>query len=132
MLKFILKHGLVGLVAVAAAGVPVALNAQDASTNKPAAKPIATPHIPFHGKLEAVDDTAKTITVHAHAIQVTSETIIKKDGKPAMLSEGVVGENVSGSIKRNPDGKFEALSIYFGQTAKAGAAPVSKTKTNVP
>lgn len=131
MLKSILKLSLLGILAVAVAEIPTALRAQDATTNKPAAKPIATPHIPFRGKLDAVDNTAKTITVHAHTIQVTSETIIKKDGKPATLADGVAGENVTGSIKRTPDGKFEALSIYFGQKAKA-AAPASNTKTNMP
>jgi|SRR5215469_12117512 len=131
MLKFVIKPTLRAILAIAITGLPVALHAQDAATNKPAAKPVATPHIPFHGKLEAVDNTAKTITVHAHAIQITSETIIKKDGKPATLADGVVGENVTGSIKRTADGKFEALSVYFGQKAKA-ATPASNTKTNTP
>jgi hypothetical protein len=132
MLKSLLKLSHVAVLVTAVVGAPIALLAQDATTNKPAAKPIATPHIPFHGKLDAVDNTAKTITVHGHVIQITSETIIKKDGKPAMLADGVVGENVSGSIKRTADGKsFEALSVYFGQKAKA-AAPASNTKTNTP
>lgn len=129
MIKSILKIGLLGLLAVAVAGTPIALHAQDApSNNQPAAK---ARNVPFHGKLKAVDNTAKTITIGTHTIQITSETRINKDGKPATLGDGVVGENVSGLFKRSADGKFEALSINFGAKAKA-AAPASNTKTNTP
>lgn len=129
MIKSILKIGLLGLLAVAVAGTPIALHAQDApSNNQPTAK---ARNVPFHGKLKAVDNTAKTITIGTHTIQITSETRINKDGKPATLGDGVVGENVSGLFKRSADGKFEALSINFGAKAKA-AAPASNTKTNTP
>lgn len=129
MIKSILKLGFLSLLAVAVAGTPIALRAQDTTaTNKPVAKPRA---LPFHGKLKAVDNTAKTITIGTHTIQITSETKINKDGKPAMLADGVVGENVSGLVKRTADGKFEALSVNFGEKAKA-AAPASTTKTNTP
>lgn len=132
MIKSILKLGLLGLLAVAVAGTPIALRAQDATTtNKPAAKPIARTRIPFNGKLKAVDNTAKTITIGKHTIQITSETRINKDGKPATLEDGVVGENVSGLLKRTADGKFEAIIVNFGEKAKP-AAPASNTKTNTP
>src|ERR1700756_312715 len=47
---------------------------------------------PFHGKLVAVDKVAKTITVGKRTFLITSETKIKKGGKPATLEGGVVGE----------------------------------------
>lgn len=129
MMKSILKPGLLGLLAIAVAGAPVALHAQDAGvTNKPVARPHA---IPFHGKLKSVDNTAKTISVGTLTIQIASETRINKDGKPAMLADGVVGENVSGLYKRTAEGKSEAVLVNFGQKAKA-AAPASNTKTNTP
>ena len=129
MIKSILKLSLLGLLAVAVAGTPIALRAQDAaSTNHPAAKPRT---VPFHGKLKAVDSVAKTITIGMHAIQITSETKITKDGKPATLADGVVGENVSGHARRAANGKFEAISVNFGENAKA-AAPAPNAKPNTP
>ena len=129
MIKSLLKLSLLGLLAVAVAGTSITLRAQDAaSTNHPVARPHA---VPFHGKLKAVDNAAKTITFGTHAIQITSETKITKDGKPASLADGVVGENVSGRARRTADGKFEAVSVNFGGSAKA-AAPASSAKPNTP
>lgn len=70
---------------------------------------------PFHGKLAAVDKVAKTITVGKRTFQITSETKIKKNGKPATLEDGVVGETVSGYIKPGGEGKLMATTINFGQ-----------------
>ncbi|HVV73821.1 MAG TPA: hypothetical protein VHI52_20320, partial [Verrucomicrobiae bacterium] len=46
---------------------------------------------PFHGKLASLDKVAKTITVGKRTFQITSQTKIKKDGKPATIDDGVVG-----------------------------------------
>lgn len=129
-MKSILKLSLLGLMAVVVAGIPVALRAQDAkATNN-----YPVPHrraLPFHGNLKAIDSTAMTITVGSHTFQITSQTIIKKEGAPAVLSDGVVGEPVSGQWQRTADGKFEAVSVNFGAKAKAAPA-TSNTKTNAP
>jgi hypothetical protein len=69
---------------------------------------------PFHGKLAAVDKVAKTITVGKRTFQITSETRIKKTGKPATLDDGVVGETVSGYVKPASDGKLAATTVNFG------------------
>jgi len=110
-----------GLLAVAVSGTPLALHAQDASTETAPKKPKA---IPFHGKLEAVDSTAKTISVGKMTIQVTSDTKIMKDGKPATLADGTVGENVTGSYRKDADGKLNASKITFG-AKPAAAAPAA-------
>jgi hypothetical protein len=127
MTKSILKLSALSLLVLAVAGMPAQLLAQ--STNKPTAekketkskKPATTP---FHGKLKAVDKIAKTISVGDHdlVIQVTSETKISKSEKPAVLDDGVIGEDVSGAYRKTDDGKLHATKITFG--AKAG----SKTK----
>ena len=139
-MKSILKLSLLSLLAIAVAGIPVALRAQDAtSTNKPATRP-ARVNV-FHGKLDAVDNTAKTITVGSRTFQITSQTKIKKDGKPATLGDGVVGENVAGTYKKNSDGKLDAGSVNFGEKAskaskaaapEKSAAPETGTTTNTP
>ncbi len=72
---------------------------------------------PFHGKLVSIDKTAKTITVGKRTFQITSETKIKKSGKPATLEDGVVGETVSGYIKPGADGKLNATTVNFGPKA---------------
>ena len=107
-----------GLLAGALVALPLQTNAQ--STNAAAAKSAAAetkkkpgPH-PFHGKLAAVDKMAKTITVGKSTYQITSETRIKKAGKPATLADGVVGEEVSGFVRPTEDGKLVAASVTFG------------------
>jgi hypothetical protein len=129
-MKSILKLSLLGLMAVAVAGIPVMLRAQDAMATNNAAAPHRS-KVPFHGNLKAVDTSAMTITVGSHTFQITSQTIIKKSGAPATLSDGVVGEPVSGQIQRTADGKFEAVSVNFGAKPK-GAPATSNTKTNTP
>jgi hypothetical protein len=123
MLRSILKLGAVSLLAAAVASLPLQVLAQ--STNKPAAEKKAA-HAkkessakkkaahPFHGKLAEVDKVAKTIKLGESTYQITSETKITKDGKPATLEDGVVGEPVSGYAKPTEDGKMAATSVRFG------------------
>jgi hypothetical protein len=137
MIKSVLRIGAVSLLAAAIAGMPAQLLAQ--STNKPAAtKKSATvkkdsaakkksAH-PFHGNLAAVDKTAKTIKLGESVYQVTSETKITKDGKPATLDDGVVGEPVSGYAKPTDDGKMAATTVRFGAKAEDKGADKKKTK----
>jgi hypothetical protein len=131
MIKHILRKGALSLLAATVACAPSQLLAQ--ATNKPAsAKAVSsetkeTPKEgkkpgagPFHGKLAALDKIAKTITVGKRTFQITSETKIKKSGKPATLEDGVVGEEVSGYVKPTPEGKLLATTLNFGpKTDKA-------------
>lgn len=133
--KSIWSLGAASLLVLAVAA-PSPLSAQ--ITNKPAApkkpstetqepaksekKPSAGP---FHGKLASVDQTAKTITVGKRTFLITSESKIKKDGKPALLQDGVVGEEVSGYVKPNDAGKLVATTVNFGP--KSTAKPTEKT-----
>ena len=131
----LLKLGAFGLLAAALAGSPAQLLAQ--TTNNPTATKKATvtkkdaatkskaAH-PFHGKLAAVDKIAKTIKVGESVYQITSATKITKDGKPATLEDGVVGEAVSGYVKPTEDGKMPATTLHFG--AKADDKGGSKKK----
>ena len=85
-----------------------------AETNAPAALGKKPSSGPFHGKLVSVDKHLKTITVGKRTFQITSETKLKKAGKPATLDDGVVGEPVSGYAKSTPDGKLLAKTVNFG------------------
>ena len=128
--QFVIKLGTACLLGAALFGAPTRLAAQ--TTNKPAAtkksaaetqestkgekKPAAGP---FHGKLATVDQTAKTISVGKRTFLITSETKIKKEGKPATLQDGVVGEEVSGYVKPNEAGKLVATTVNFGPKPKS-------------
>lgn len=118
--------GLLGAVLIAASAT---VSAQDAaSSNAPAgSEQKAEPHhkhkksdvIPFHGKLSAVDDKAMTLKIGERTIEITSETKITKDGKPATLADGVVGEPVRGAYKKGAEGKLTAISIHFGEKSES-------------
>ena len=124
MNKFTLKLSLIGLLAVAVAGTPLALRAQ--TTNAAPKKAPTNRILPFHGKLKALDKTARTITVGTETIQITSETKITKVGKPAMFEEGIVGDDVAGAYHKNAEGKLDAISLRFGPKP----TPESGSKTN--
>jgi len=120
----ILKFSLLTLCAAAVFVAPASSRAQ-ATTNAPAAAPETAPAKkhhngtpPFHGKLEAVDTNAMTLTVGKRTFNVTSETTFTKDGKPAVLADGVAGEPVSGTYKRAAGGKLDAITVHYD--AKAG------------
>lgn len=115
-----LKIMTLSLLAAAIVAAPVLSCAQDVNTNAPAAStPKHQRHgAPFHGTINALDANAMTLTVGKLTIQVTSETKITKDGKPATLADGAVGEPVSGYYKKDADGKLNAMTIHFGGKKK--------------
>jgi hypothetical protein len=119
----IIQIAIAGLFAVAIVNTPVRSRAADSTTNAPeqsapAAAPKKHSSAPFHGKLAAVDTNAMTLTVGKRTFDITSETKITKDGKPATLADGVVGENVSGSYKKSEGDKLTARSVNFGAKLK--------------
>ena len=131
MMRSVLRIGAVSVVAAALAVMPAPLLAQ--STNKPAAHAKTgaakkkQAH-PFHGNLAAVDKTARTIKLGESIYQLTSETKITKDGKPAILDDAVVGEPVSGYAKPTADGKMTATTVHFGAKAPTKGAEKSIPK----
>jgi hypothetical protein len=128
MNKCLVKLSLLGLLAIGLAGAPLALRAQMDSTNAVPKKKPANRVLPFHGKLKALDNTAKTISVGTETFQITSETKITKAGKPATLADGAVGDDVAGAYKKDAEGKLNALSLRFGPKP----TPEPNSKTNAP
>lgn len=138
MKKQMKKISMLTLCAAAILAVPALSRAQN-TTTAPAAAPAAAPTappaaaqtppvkkhsaaasttLPFHGALTAVDTNAMTLTVEKRTFDITSETIITKDDKPAVLADGVVGEKVRGAYKKNADGKLDAVTVRFGGKQK--------------
>jgi hypothetical protein len=133
MIKSILKFTVLGLLAVAVSGTPIVLHAQTtnapATTNKPPNSNPSLRPLPFRGKVKAIDVGAMTITVAARTFQITSQTTITKDAKPATLSDAAVGDMVTGQVKRDADGKWTAVKLNFGVPAPKRAAPNMQTNT---
>ena len=141
MKKHIAKLSMLTLCAAAILAVPASSRAQD-TTNAPAAAPTAPPAAPqtppvkkhsaksstlsFHGTLTAVDTNAMTLTVEKLTFNMTSETIVTKDDKPAVLADGVVGAPVRGAYKKNTDGKLDAVTVRFS----GGAGSKKKESAN--
>lgn len=113
MKKTIIKIAACALFAAALIATPEVSRAQGAVTNKPAAvKPLM-----FHGTVSTIDTNAMTFTVETRTFAITSETRITKNGVPATLSEGVIGEPVSGSYTTGDDGNLKATTVRFGGKA---------------
>jgi hypothetical protein len=123
----IAKTALLTLLASAIAAMPVVSRAQDNSTNAPIpSAPSSTPPVKpkkssslvINGKASEVDTNAMTLTVGKHLFAVTSETKITKEGKPAILSDIIVGDKVGVAYKKTADGKFDAATINDGKKSK--------------
>jgi hypothetical protein len=114
MKKYIAVYAIVAAALVAA---PAIVRAED-NPHKPSAaeshKAAKKHGLPFHGKVTAVDATAMTVTVGKMTINVTSETKISKEGKPAAFSDITVGEKISGAYQKDDAGKMTASVIHIG------------------
>lgn len=123
MKKTLVQIAAFTLLAGAIAFTPDCLQAQTSTNVTPAAPttppvapappaPPAKKHNggPFHGKISAVDLSAKTITVGKTTYEVTSTTKVFKAGKPATLGDAVIGEEAGGSYK-TLEGKKVALKV---------------------
>jgi hypothetical protein len=135
------RIALVSLITAGLFAVPVLSRAQDADTNSAAtAAPVAHKHgAPFHGTLDALDTNAMTLTVGSRTFQITSATIITKDGKPAILADGTIGKPVSGYYKPADDGTtLNATTVHYGKAVSATKPKKKKkpasevTSTNAP
>ncbi len=120
---------LMTLITAALLGLPAVVSGQ---TNAPEVSHGAkSKPLPFAGRIGSVDKVAMTFTLDektkpGRTFAVTSETRFMKDGKPATLNDGTVGEFVRGTYLKTADGKMEAHTISFGakvDPAKVSAAP---------
>jgi hypothetical protein len=106
----------------------------EAEAKAEAAKPARkSAGYPFRGKVGAVDATKWTLTVTTKntkkVLPVSKKAKIVKNGKPAKLTDGKVGEEVAGYVKRLEGDKIEVTSIRFGPKPKAQAKEPKATTT---
>ena len=74
--------------------------------------------LPFHGKVDSVNQASKTIKVGELTFQVVSATKFVKSGKPATMDDVKVGEEVGGSYHKVDGGKLELGSMRIGPKAE--------------
>ena len=125
------KIFLASLLAVGAIGVALPASAADqpAPADAPS-KAKKSKGMPFNGKIKSVDKAAKTITLNrekSNVLQITSQTKITKDGKPAVFDDVVAGETVGG-LAHEKDGKLEVVSLRVGPKPGAEAKPKKEKK----
>lgn len=133
MIKFKSKLSILVLCAAAITGLPgqlCAIDTQAPVENKETRKKPAI--MPFQGKLKSVDHSAKTISVGERVFQITSETKVSKDGKPAVLADAVVGEKVAGAYRKTEDGKLDATTVKFGVETDKEKPKKGQTKKDEP
>jgi len=121
-----------GLAAPVVAEPAAAKPAQEAPPAKPKPKKPSKPT--YRGKLSALDKTELTLTVKVknkcHSFQITSETRFIKDGKPAIMADGVVDQEVTVVAKPAKKGKPQVAELVrFGGKAAAAKAPHKTKKT---
>jgi hypothetical protein len=116
------KFYFAGAVCAASLALCMPLNAQlsPATSPSPAAKP-ATRALPFHGKISAVDQSAKTFNIGANqTFKVTDSTVITKGGNPATMADIVQNEQARGAYLKQADGTLEAKTVKIGPKAGGG------------
>jgi len=125
MTKRISQITVLSLFVAALVTLPVLSRAEGAGTNAPGssgqtapAKPKKHDGLVFRGTVSAIDAKAMTLTVETRTFVVTPQTKILKDGQPATLDSGVVGEPVSGAYNKTDDGKLVAASVHFKSEKK--------------
>jgi Cu/Ag efflux protein CusF len=132
MKKHFIKTIGIGLVAAFALGTAITTQAADKKPAAADASKDSNRAIPFSGTINSIDKAAKTINIgktKKKDIQITDQTKIKKDGKPATLDDAKVGDEVGGSYRDN-GGKLEAGSLRIGPKpeGKADGKPAAKKK----
>jgi hypothetical protein len=121
MNKSIIKITMLVTTAVALAALPVM--AAEKSSDKPkkeAPKSKAEASgqvVPFRGKIASKTDTS--ITIGERTIEITSDTKIVKNGKPATLADAAVGDEVGGQY-RTENNKLIARSLRIGPKPDGG------------
>jgi len=91
-----------------------ALQGAEQKTKEPPAKAR-----PFHGTIKTVNKAAQAIVLNgakAQTFKITSETKIRRDGKPIRFEDIAAGESVGGYAHQAPAGQWEAITCPCAET----------------
>jgi hypothetical protein len=99
---------------------------------KPSPHPTVSRPLPFHGKISAVDQKAKTFTIagkeKSRVFKITDKTALTKAGAAATMKDVVANEEVRGSYWKGADGTLEAKTVKLGPKTDAEKAADEKHK----
>jgi hypothetical protein len=112
------KVSLVILGVISALGMTPMLALAGPATGQQQEKPEKTKA--FNGKVEAIDASAKTLTVGGNAIYIADATKLTKNDKAITLNQIVVGDEVHGTARQTFDGKTEAITVKVGPMKEKG------------
>jgi DNA uptake protein ComE-like DNA-binding protein len=90
--------------------------------------------VPFHGKISAVDQTAKSFTIagkeKARVFRVNNNTLLTKAGAPATMKDVQANDEVRGTYMKAADGSLDARIVKLGAMTEAekAAGPKSSKK----
>ena len=79
--------------------------------------------VPFRGKIDVLDKSTKSFKVGTRTFQVVSETKIMKAGKPALIDDAAVGDEVGGAYREGEGGKLEVVSLRLGPKPEKEPTP---------
>jgi len=119
----------IALIVAVCALTPLTVGAADQKPIPNAKKndPAARSSLPFHGKLDSVDQTAKSIKVGDRTFQVMTTTKITKDGaRPGTLEDAKVGEAVAGAFHQGDGGQYQLVSLRLGPKPEKKSAADKK------
>jgi uncharacterized protein YqeY len=128
MNKMLYRLLLAGLASAMIAGMTTPMQAATKAATTENAKAKKAKATVYNGKVATVEKMAKTFTLDGKkdlVFQVTSETRIVKDGKPATMDDVTVGESVKVRSKVKDD-KTDALLVQIGKVASKAKAKKSK------
>ena len=99
---------------------------------KPSPHPTVSRPLPFHGKISAVDQKAKTFTIagreKSRVFKITDKSALTKAGAAATMKDVVANEEVRGSYWKMADGTLEAKTVKLGPKTDAEKAADEKHK----
>lgn len=88
--------------------------------------------LPFHGKISAVDQTAKTFSIAGkeatRVFKIVEITVITKDGSPGTMADVAENQDVRGSYWKREDGSLEAKTVKLGQKTESEMGKPKKKK----
>ena len=96
-----------------------------AAEEAPATKPKRNSY-PFYGTLASIDTAGKTFSLAGkkkpRIIAVTSETRFFKNGTGGKFADGIAGERVTGTLRKNSAGLEEAVTVRYSVAKPVKAA----------
>jgi DNA uptake protein ComE-like DNA-binding protein len=94
--------------------------------------------VPFHGRISAVDQTARTFTLagkeKARVFKVTDKTLLSRAGASAAMKDIQANDEVRGTYVKATDGSLDARVVKLGPMtdAEKAASPKSSKKKAKP